>query len=129
MAIRIGRPGRYQQQSLYNDKLQLYTPSMGYYSQHTAHPYQKTRQILWLLEKVVNIKRTARWNLMCSVKRQYRYQRPDLLDKKKSPHNVENRSTGHTQQVIYSLFFCFLSDPRASSGHCECNRERRKKSS
>lgn len=37
---------------------------------------------------------------------EYRYQRPGLLEKSKScPHNVENKSTGHTQQVIYSVVF------------------------
>lgn len=83
----------------------------GHYSQHTAHPYQKTRQVLWLLEKVVNItKHAAPWNLMCSVKRQSIDIKGQALQKKKSyPHNVENRGTGHTQQVIYSVFFVLLS--------------------
>lgn len=108
-------------------------PKYGHYSQHTAHPYQKTRQVLWLLEKVVNItKRIAPWNWMCSVKRKSIDIKGQVLLKKKKkscPHNVENRSTGHTQQVIYNgffFFFCFLSESRASSGHCECNRERKK---
>lgn len=47
-------------------------------------------------------------------KTEYRYQRPGLQEKKKKkrrscPHNVENRSTGHTQQVIYSVVVFFLS--------------------
>lgn len=48
-----------------------------------------------------------------SPKTEYRYQRPGLLEKKQKkkkscPHNVENKSTGHTQQVIYSVvFFAF----------------------
>ena len=135
MAIRIGQPGHYQQQSLRSDKLQLYTPQHGHYSQLAARPYQKTRQVLWLLEKGGKHNK-ARCSLEFNVlgqKTEYRYQRAGLVEgekkKKGCPHNVENRSTGHTQQVIYSvvvffvLFFCFLSEPRASSGHCECNRE------
>lgn len=41
---------------------------------------------------------------------EYRYQRPGLLEKKQKkqktcPHNVENKSTSHTQQVIYGVVF------------------------
>lgn len=79
----------------------------GHYSQHMAHSYQKTRQVLWLLEKVVNItKRAAPWNLMCPVKRQSIDIKGRAFEKKKScPYNVENTSTGHTQQVIYNVVF------------------------
>lgn len=87
----------------------------GHYSQHMAPSYQKTRQVLWLLQKVVNItKRTAPWNLMRPVKRQsIDIKGQDFKkrkEKKKScPHNVENTSTGHTQQVIYNaVFLLFL---------------------
>jgi len=75
----------------------------------------------------------AHSSLECNVlgqKTEYRYQRPDLLERrggKNCPHNVENRSTGHLKQVIYSdaallNLFSFLSEPGASSGHCQCNR-------
>lgn len=95
MAIRIGQAGQYQLQSLCNDKVQPYSRSTGLYSPHTANPYQKTRQVLWLLlEEVVNItKRPAPWNLMCSVKRQSRDIKGRACQKKSCPHNVENTST------------------------------------
>lgn len=91
--IRIGQPGHYQQQSLRNDKLQLHTPSAGIILNTRLTPYQKTRQVLWLLEKVVNItKRTAPWNLMCSVKRQSIDIKGQAFSKKKGcPHNVEKQ--------------------------------------
>lgn len=83
-----------------------------HYSQHTAHPYHKTRQVLWLLEKVVNItKRTALWNLMCLVQRQsidikgQAFWKKSKKKKTTCPHNVENKSTSHTQQVIYGVVF------------------------
>lgn len=37
-------------------------------------------------------------------KTEYRYQRLGPSGEKSCPRNVENRSTGHTQQVIYSVF-------------------------
>lgn len=46
---------------------------------------------------------------------EYRYQMPDLLEERenKRPRNVESRSTGYRQQVIYRLwpvfFFSVLS--------------------
>lgn len=85
MAIRIGQPGHYQQQSLRSDKLRLYTPRHGHYSQLAARPYQKTRQVLWLLEKGGKHNK-ARCSLEFNVlgqKTEYRYQRAGLVEGKK----------------------------------------------
>lgn len=57
--------------------------------------------------------RTALWNLMCLVQRQsidikgqaFWKKSKKIKNKKSCPHNVENKSTSHTQQVIYSVVF------------------------
>lgn len=58
-------------------------------------------------------------------KTEYRYQRPGMLEKS-CPHNVENTSAAHTQQVIYSAVCFFVSEPRAPSGSCESTNGKKK---
>lgn len=84
MAIRIGQPGRYQQQSLYNDKLQLYTPqAWALFSTHGS-PLSENKAGFMAAGKGGKHNKahsSLEFNVL-GQKTEYRYQRPDLLGKK-----------------------------------------------
>ena len=84
MAIRIGQPGHYQQQSLCNDKLRLYTPERGHYSQHTAAQPLSENEAGFMAAGKGGKHNKARSSLEFNVlgqKTEYRYQRAGLLEK------------------------------------------------
>lgn len=65
-----------------------------------------------------------------SPKTEYRYQRPGLLEGRggSCPHNLENKNTGQTQQVIYSVvFFAFSLNPEDPVGTVNATRREHKR--